>query len=157
MEIIKPNNRLKLFLRFISRIQEQSFSHPYFHSIAGPQWCLSCIRKAILNVWSVDPREYPRLFQGVHEVKNIFTILLQHYLLFTLHWHLRWFAQKHWWVKLLGFSKISKSIKLLFHCHAFAVKEKKPVLLKNVFDEAEKLLLLLNPDTWVFLIFCVMK
>ena len=32
----------------------------------------------------VDPKEYQRLFQGVCEVKNIFTILLQHHLLFTL-------------------------------------------------------------------------
>ena len=53
----------------------------------------------------VDPKEYQRLFQGVCEVKNIFTILLQHHLLFTLCWHLCWSTQKHWWVKLLGFSK----------------------------------------------------
>lgn len=96
----KYRQQVEAFIQICFPDHEHSFFHPHFVSFLIPN-DVYCIRTAILHVWSVVPWEYPRLFQKVHEVKNIF-ILLRHYLPFTLCWHLHWFEQKHLWVTLVG-------------------------------------------------------
>lgn len=53
----------------------------------------------ILKVWSIDPWEFPRYFQGIFEVKTIFISILRHSLPSPLCWYLQCWYKKKWKVK----------------------------------------------------------
>lgn len=45
---------------------------------------VKAFKSVVLKVWSSDPWESPKPFQGICEVKTIFIIILRHYLPFLL-------------------------------------------------------------------------
>ena len=93
-------------------------------------------------------------FQGCHEVKIVFIIILRHYFLFSLYWHLTVGAKAMVTKTGIDLTHVKATVPNYTSSHTHHCLA---LLLKKIDGETIEILFKLNTRVHVFLTFCMTK